>query len=116
MAYAAANPKSRTNVETKKSRLLEIIKQRSLLKGEFKLASGVMSDYYLDMKPTTFDPEGISLIAEIVCDMLKDDSGIDSIGGLELGAVPIIAAVCAQNGHTANRPTQYTGLRKTKMG
>ena len=46
-----------------KRRLLEIIKHKSLLKGQFKLASGAMSDYYLDMKPTTFDPEGASLIS-----------------------------------------------------
>src|SRR5262249_30094860 len=59
-----------------KERLLEIIKQKSLLKGKFKLASGAWSDFYLDMKPTTFDPEGANLVADIIYGMLRDDRGI----------------------------------------
>src|SRR5262245_43346219 len=69
-----------------RARLLEIIRQKSLLRGTFKLVSGATSNYYLDMKPTTFDPEGATLIAEIICDMLPGDTDVDSIGGLELGA------------------------------
>src|SRR5438270_1114346 len=68
-----------------RQRLLEIVKQKSLLRGNFKLVSGAISDYYLDMKPTTFDPEGASLIAGIICRMLEDDPRVDAIGGLELG-------------------------------
>ena len=41
-----------------RTRLLAIIRKKSLLRGTFKLVSGATSDYYLDMKPTTFDPEG----------------------------------------------------------
>ena len=46
------------NLSEKKKRLLEIIKEKSFITkgGPFKLASGAMSDYYLDMKPTTFSP------------------------------------------------------------
>ena len=36
----------------------------------FKLASGGTSDYYLDMRPTTFDPEGANLVADLVYNML----------------------------------------------
>src|ERR1700704_7166518 len=76
-----------------KERLLDIIKRKSLLTkgGPFKLASGAMSDYYLDLKPTTFDPHGAALIGEIINGMLAEDRDVDSIGGLELGAVPIVA-------------------------
>jgi orotate phosphoribosyltransferase len=97
-----------------RARLLEIIRQRSLLRGTFKLASGATSNYYLDMKPTTFHPEGATLIAEIVCDMLQGDSDVDSIGGLELGAVPIVAAVCAQS--FRGRPVNGFVVRKEKKG
>src|SRR5437879_6242295 len=94
-ALGTSKPLRRPNNEAdrlakKKERLLEIIKAKSLLKGgPFKLASGAMTDYYLDMKPTTFDPEGSSLISEIVHDMLRDDNDVVAIGGLELGCVPI---------------------------
>jgi len=97
-----------------RARLLEIIRQKSLLRGTFKLASGATSDYYLDMKPTTFDPEGATLIGEIICDMMQGDTDVDSIGGLELGAVPIVAAVCAQS--FRGRPVNGFVVRKEKKG
>jgi orotate phosphoribosyltransferase len=100
-----------------KKRLLEIIKQKSLITtgGPFKLASGAMTDYYLDMKPTMFDPEGSMLTAEITYDeFLKDDSDVDAIGGLELGAVPIIATICARSWH--DRPVSGFVVRKEKKG
>jgi orotate phosphoribosyltransferase len=97
-----------------RARLLEIIRQRSLLRGTFKLVSGATSSYYLDMKPTTFHPEGATLIAEIICDMLQGDSDVDSIGGLELGAVPIVAAVSAQS--FRSRPVNGFVVRKEKKG
>jgi orotate phosphoribosyltransferase len=96
-----------------RTRLLEIIRKKSLLRGTFKLVSGAVSDYYLDMKPTTFDPEGATLIAEIVCGMLAGDADVDSIGGLELGAVPIVAAVCAES---FKGPVNGFVVRKEKKG
>jgi len=95
-----------------RARLLEIIRKKSLLRGTFKLVSGATSNYYLDMKPTTFDPEGATLIAEIICGMLEGD--VDSIGGLELGAVPIVAAVCAES--FRHRPVNGFVVRKEKKG
>jgi orotate phosphoribosyltransferase len=95
-------------------RLLEIIRQKSFLRGQFKLASGAMSDYYLDMKPTSFDAEGAALIAEIICGMLADDRDVESIGGLELGAVPIVAAVCARS--WPDRPIRGFVVRKETKG
>src|SRR5258708_7218584 len=97
MLQATASPKPPAALSQQKARLLEIIKQKSLLKGQFKLASGATSDYYLDLKPTSFDPEGAALIADIICGMLAEDRDVDSIGGLELGAVPIVAAVSARS-------------------
>jgi orotate phosphoribosyltransferase len=63
--------------------------------------SGAVSNYYLDMKPTMFDPEGAHLVAELVFDLLKDERDVDAIGGLELGAVPIIVACAPAAGMAA---------------
>ena len=51
----AGVPKPLTALSNEKARLLEIIKAKSFLTegGPFKLASGAMSDYYLDLKPTS---------------------------------------------------------------
>jgi len=97
-----------------RTRLLAIIKQKSLLRGTFKLASGATSNYYLDLKPTTFDPEGAALVAEIVGGLLAADTDVDAIGGLELGAVPIVVAVVARS-FTA-RPVHGFVVRKEKKG
>jgi orotate phosphoribosyltransferase len=104
----------RSPVDHSRARLLDIIRKKSLLRGTFKLASGAISDYYLDLKPTTFDPEGAALIAEIVCGMLAGDKDVDAVGGLELGAVPIVAAVCARSWQ--ERPIHGFVVRKEKKG
>jgi len=111
---APAAQRARADGTDARTRLLEIIRKKSLLRGTFKLVSGATSDYYLDMKPTTFDPEGAALIAEVICGMLADDADVDSIGGLELGAVPIVAAVCAQS--FQSRPVNGFVVRKEKKG
>jgi len=114
--FQALAPKPLAGVSKKKERLLAIIKKRSLIKGgSFKLASGTVSDYYLDMKPTTFDPEGASLLADVIYAMLADDLDVDTIGGLELGAVPIIAAVCAKSWGTEH-PISGFVVRKERKG
>ena len=110
----ATGPKPVAGIAEKKARLLAIIKERSLRRGKFKLASGIESDYYLDIKPTAFDPEGATLIAEIICDMLADDRDVEAIGGLELGAVPIVAAVCARR--CARPPLAGFLVRKERKG
>lgn len=114
MAHAASAPRPRGDLHNEKKRLLEIIKEKSLLRGHFKLASGAMSDYYLDLKPTTFDAEGARLVGEIVYGMLVDHADVDSIGGLELGAVPIVVNVCARS--SSERPIKGFVVRKENKG
>jgi len=75
-----------------RARLIEIIRKRSFGRGEITLASGRKSDFYFNLKPTMLDPEGAALLAELTYEALKDD-GLDYIGGLEMGAVPLAGAV-----------------------
>jgi orotate phosphoribosyltransferase len=113
-APARLAPQPMTLAE-EKARLLQIIKQKSLLTGgTYALASGGTSNYYLDLKPTTFDPEGVSLVVEIVWGLLRDDPEVEAIGGLELGAVPIINPVCARS--WPERPIAGFVVRKEKKG
>jgi orotate phosphoribosyltransferase len=115
MLHAVA-PRPQAALAEAKERLRGIIKERSFLTkgGPFRLASGAMSDYYLDMKPTMFSPDGLSLIAEIIFGMLRDDPNVDSIGGLELGAVPIVSAVSMRS--QGERPINGFVVRKDKKG
>lgn len=79
--------------------LLEIIRDRSFRQGSFRLASGDSSDYYIDGKMTVVHSAGAALIGEILYERTKD-LGIDAIGGIEVGAIPLTtAAVIAYHHH-----------------
>jgi len=69
-------------------RLLEIIRERALFMGKIKLTSGKTSNYYIDCRRVTLDPEGAYLVAEILFEKLKNDN-IDALGGPTLGSDPI---------------------------
>ena len=79
-----------------KQRLLELLRTHSLQLGHFVLTSGQSSLYYFDSKFTTLHPEGSYLTAKLILETLKREGlRIDAIGGLTLGADPIVAAVAA---------------------
>jgi orotate phosphoribosyltransferase len=73
------------------TQLLQILKDRSFQRGTFRLASGGMSDYYIDGKMTAVFSEAAALIGEILYDRTKD-LDIAAIGGLEVGAIPLTTA------------------------
>src|SRR5437773_179195 len=79
--------------------LLALLTQRSFKRGEFVLASGGSSDYYIDARLSAVYSESAHLIGEVIHERTKD-LGIDAIGGLEVGAVPLVtAAVISYHQH-----------------
>lgn len=80
-------------IEELKTKLLKILKEKAVIFKEVKLSSGKKSNYYIDGKLITLDPEGIYLVSKIIFEMIKDEN-IDAIGGLTLGADPIVSGVC----------------------
>jgi orotate phosphoribosyltransferase len=85
-------PREPLSKSASRARLAEIIRKRSFGRGEITLASGRKSDFYFNLKPTMLDPEGAALLAELTYEALKDD-GLDYVGGLEMGAVPLAGAI-----------------------
>jgi len=80
------------NTESAK-RILEIAYQvGALLEGEFTLASRKKSNYYFDGKKLTLSPEGAYQVGKAIFDELAA-VGIDAIGGVPVGAYPMVAAV-----------------------
>ena len=73
------------------TQLLQLLKERSFKRGTFRLASGDLSDYYIDGKMTQVFSEAAHLIGEVLYEHTKD-LAIDGIGGLEVGAVPLTTA------------------------
>jgi orotate phosphoribosyltransferase len=76
--------------------LFDLIKERSFRRGRFTLASGKESAYYFDSKPTMLHPEGAALLADLIVSEL-DGIEADCIGGIEMGAVPMIAPVAIKS-------------------
>jgi orotate phosphoribosyltransferase len=78
---------------TEKDRLLEILKDLSYEEGDFVLASGKKSTYYVDAKETTLNPEGMYLVGHIMHTMVRDITGIDAVGGVSIGGDPLVCTV-----------------------
>jgi len=79
-----------------RERLKELLKTRSLKIGDFLLASGRRSKYYFDSKLTTLTSEGACLTAKCFLDVIrKEKIEAHAIGGMTLGADPIVSAVAA---------------------
>ncbi len=96
---------------SRRDRLIGLVTKHSLLRGgQIQLVSGASSSFYFNMKPTCFDPEGAALIAELVlAEVVRD--GAELVGGLEMGAVPIVACV-AQLSFLRGRPIAGFFVRK----
>ncbi len=94
-----------------REKLHEIIRRRSLrVGGSFKLASGRTSSVYLNLKPTMLDPEGARLIGAALAEQAAA-LGADFVGGLEMGAVPLVAATAAMSA-VAGKPVKAVFVRK----
>lgn len=89
-----------------RERLKQILLEKAIKFGDFTLASGQKSTYYINGKMATLDSEGLNLIAGLFLDMIENLE-CDAIGGMSLGADPIIGAMIAL-GH--NRGRHLAGL------
>ncbi len=77
-----------------RQRLKEILLEKSYRKGTFKLTSGKTSDFYVDGKQTTLSAEGAFLCGKLLFDLIQsEENSIDAVGGMTLGADPIVTAV-----------------------
>jgi orotate phosphoribosyltransferase len=73
------------------ARLLQLLRERAFQRGTFRLASGGVSDYYIDGRMAEVFSEAAFLIGEILYERTKG-LDFDAIGGLAVGAVPLTTA------------------------
>jgi orotate phosphoribosyltransferase len=79
-----------------RGKLFALLKEKAFRRGRVVLASGRESDFYFDMKPAMLDPDGAALMAELIMQQLQGVTA-DCVGGLEMGAVPLIAPVAMRS-------------------
>ena len=79
--------------------LLTLLAKKSFRLGEFKLSSGGTSDYYIDCRTTTLDARGAQLVGQVFLDEMRAQGWhADAVGGLTMGADPIVVAVAVTSG------------------
>lgn len=100
---------------TDHSVLVTLLAERSAKRGQFTLASGKQSEYYIDARLTTMSPEGLSIIGPLGLSALRQSGwGIDAVGGLTLGADPISYAISYASAFTDRPLRAFTVRREPK--
>ena len=79
------------------ARLAELVNELSVVRGKVTLASGLESDFYVDMRRATLHHEAAPLIGHVMLDLLEENGfsvdEVDAVGGLTMGADPVATAM-----------------------
>ena len=73
--------------------LLALILEHSFERRKVTLSSGKESDFYLDLRTTLMRPRGLELAGALLYEKLATGAPVDSVGGMVVAAVPVVAAV-----------------------
>lgn len=76
-----------------KEELRLLLEKEALFKGEVRLSSGKISNFYIDVRRVSLSSRGIYLLSHLFWQLVKDER-LDAIGGPTLGADPLVAGVC----------------------
>lgn len=95
--------------QTHAQQLLSLLARTSFKLGQFKLSSGGTSDYYIDCRTTTLHAEGGRLTGHAILELLEaSEIDADAVGGLTMGADPIVSNVATAS---AWRALQHPGAK-----
>ena len=84
--------------------LLSLLARTSFKLGQFKLSSGGTSDYYIDCRTTTLHAEGGRLTGHAILELLEANKiEADAVGGLTMGADPIVSNVATASAWRAQQ-------------
>jgi orotate phosphoribosyltransferase len=100
---------------TTRRQLIELLARRSARRGNFTLASGKQSSFYIDCRLTTMSPEGLSAIGPIGLALIHERGwNPDSVGGLTLGADPVSYAISYASAGTGTPVRAFTVRKEAK--
>ncbi|HEU5119104.1 MAG TPA: orotate phosphoribosyltransferase [Isosphaeraceae bacterium] len=99
-----------------RNHLVQLLKRDALRTGEFTLASGRKSHYYVDGRKVTLSAEGASAVGAGVLDAIAGRPEIEAIGGLTMGADPIVGATLALAGQGSRPDLRGFLVRKEAKG
>jgi orotate phosphoribosyltransferase len=97
------------------SPLVALLADRSAKLGEFTLASGKKSNFYIDARLTTMSPDGLKLIGPLALSaIINAQWKIDAVGGLTLGADPISYAISLASASSPHPLRAFTVRKEAK--
>jgi orotate phosphoribosyltransferase len=100
---------------TSHRQLIELLARRSVRRGNFTLASGRQSSFYVDCRLTTMSPKGLSSIGPIGLATIRERGwDADSVGGLTLGADPVSYAISYASAETKKPVRAFTVRKEAK--
>ena len=86
-----------TTNDSNRARLAELVNELAVVRGKVTLASGLESNFYVDMRRATLHHEAAPLIGHVMLDLLEENGfsvdEVDSVGGLTMGADPVATAM-----------------------
>src|SRR5256885_13150121 len=89
-------------------RLRDLLRERSITRGDFVLASGRRSTFYIDARRTTMAAEGLAVIGALALERLATLGWRpDVVGGLTLGADPVAFAIAAASRGSGRDPAVH---------
>lgn len=95
-----------------RERLLGLLKKKAYTRGKVILTSGKESDFYIDCRPVTLDPEGAFLVGKLLFErLLQCREVVRGVGGMTMGADPIATAVSLTS-YLEGRPLPAFIIRK----
>jgi orotate phosphoribosyltransferase len=96
-----------------RSALLDLLCEVAYKEGDFTLSSGQKSTYYINGKEVTLHAQGALMVARLLLDKLP--VGTVGVGGLTLGADPMVSAVSIVGAYE-NKPVTPLIIRKEAKG
>lgn len=86
-------PETKEELNLQKEELISALKACGAVRyGDFTLASGKKSKYYIDIKKASTDPKTLKIIARQAAIRVKE-MDVNIVAGVELGGVPLATAV-----------------------
>lgn len=102
-----------TDAASPRTRLADLLCERALIRESVRLSSGKLSEYYFDARQVLLDPEGAHLAGALGFEALAPSSP-EAVGGLTLGADPLVCAVSAAAWAEGQRWTGFFIRKESK--
>jgi orotate phosphoribosyltransferase len=97
-----------------KAALMDLVRKLALQLGDFTLASGKKSKFYLDCRKVTLDSAGANLIADGMLELMRGELP-DAVGGMAIGADPITAAILTVAGRSGKSLRGFIVRKEAKQ-